>query len=123
MRTQTVLGNWARDSRSSQYDTEIDREIERIEDDIRHGDENLLRKGCGDIRGGLVRLVELQKPGSPTVRPRASVIVHLTHQRGRRDLLPKEAGRSMAAWSGGCGPIESLQLQPSGAPGRFGLSE
>ena len=59
-RADTVLGNWARDPRPSEYDAEIDREMEWIKDVIRTGDESLLREVCGDIRGGLKRLVELQ---------------------------------------------------------------
>ena len=58
-RARTVLGNWARDPRPSEYDAEIDREIEWIKDVIRSGDDRLLREVCGDIRGGLERLVEL----------------------------------------------------------------
>ena len=60
LRARTVLGNWARDPRPSEYDAEIDREIEWIKDVIRHGDDSLLQEVCGDIRGGLVRLVELK---------------------------------------------------------------
>ncbi len=56
----TVLGNWARDPRPSERDAETDREIERIEDVLRSGDAGLIREVCGDIRGGLVRLVELR---------------------------------------------------------------
>ena len=59
-RAGTVLGNWARDPRPSEYDAEIEREIEWIKDVIRSGDESLLREVCGDIRGGLERLVGLQ---------------------------------------------------------------
>jgi hypothetical protein len=59
-RAETVLANWARDPRPSEYDAEIDREIERIEQVIRQGDKNLIREVCGDIRSGLVRLVALQ---------------------------------------------------------------
>ena len=59
-RADTVLGNWARDPRPPEYDAEIDREIERIEDVLRSGDVSLIREVCGDIRGGLVRLVELR---------------------------------------------------------------
>ena len=59
-RARTVLGNWARDPRPSEYDAEIDREIERIKGVIRHGDDSLLEEVCGDIQGGLVRLVELK---------------------------------------------------------------
>ena len=59
-RADTVLGNWARGLRSSDYDPEIDREIEWIKDVLRSGDERLIREVCGDIRGGLVRLAELQ---------------------------------------------------------------
>ena len=59
-RADTVLGNWARGLRSSDYDPEIDREIEWIKDVLRSGDERLVREVCGDIRGGLVRLAELQ---------------------------------------------------------------
>ena len=55
-----MLGNWARDPRPSEYDAEIGREIEWIKDVIRHGDDSLLQEVCGDIRGGLVRLVELK---------------------------------------------------------------
>ena len=60
IRAETVLGNWARDLRPSEYDPEIGREIERIEDVLRSGDVRLIREVCGDIRGGLVRLVELR---------------------------------------------------------------
>ena len=59
-RADTVLGNWARGLRSSDYDAEIDREIEWIKDVLRSGDERLIRETCGNIRGGLVRLAELQ---------------------------------------------------------------
>ena len=59
-RAETVLGNWAKDPRPSEYDAEIDREIEWIEHVIRQGDDHLLREVCGDIRGGLVWLVELR---------------------------------------------------------------
>ena len=59
-RADTVLGNWTRDPRPSDYDTEIDREIEWIKDVLRSGDESLIRETCGNIRGGLVRLAELQ---------------------------------------------------------------
>ena len=55
-RADTVLGNWARDPRPSEYD----REIERIEHVLRSGDVRLIREVCGDIRGGLVRLAELR---------------------------------------------------------------
>ena len=60
-RAETVLGNWARDPRRSEYDSEIDREIAWIEDVLRSGDVRLIREVCGDIRGGLVRLAELRK--------------------------------------------------------------
>ena len=66
-----MLGNWARDPRPSEYDAEIDREIEWIEGVIRSEDASLIREVCGDIRGGLVRLVELRSQGSPAVRPEA----------------------------------------------------
>ena len=56
----TVLGNWARDLRPSKYDAEIGRKIEWTEDVLRSGDAGLIREVCGDIRGGLVRLVELR---------------------------------------------------------------
>jgi len=59
-RADTVLGNWARDPRPSDYTVEIGRQIEWIEDILRSGDKNLIREVCGDIRGGLVRLVELR---------------------------------------------------------------
>ena len=59
-RADTVLGNWARDPRPSDYDAEIDREMEWIKDVLRSGDKSLIREVCGDIRGGLVRLAELQ---------------------------------------------------------------
>ncbi len=59
-RADTVLGNWARDPRPSDYKTEIGREIEWIEDVLRSGDASLIREVCGDVRGGLVRLVELR---------------------------------------------------------------
>ena len=55
-RARTVLGNWARDPRPSEYDAEI----EGIEGVLRSGDVRLIREVCGDIRGGLVRLVELR---------------------------------------------------------------
>ncbi len=59
-RADTVLGNWARDPRPSEYDAETDREIEWIEDVLRSGNASLIREVCGDIRGGLVRLAELR---------------------------------------------------------------
>ena len=59
-RADPVLGNWARDPRPSEYGAEIDREIEWIKDVIRSRDERLVREVCGDLQGGLVRLVELQ---------------------------------------------------------------
>ena len=59
-RADTVLGNWARDPRPSEGDQEIDREIEWIKEVIRSGDVRLIREVCGDIRGGLERLVELR---------------------------------------------------------------
>ncbi len=59
-RADTVLGNWARDPRPSTHAAEIDREIEWIKDVLRSRDERLIREVCGDIRGGLVRLAELQ---------------------------------------------------------------
>ena len=59
-RADTVLGNWARDPRPSEYDTEIAQEIEWIEGVLRSGDVRLIREVCGDIRGGLVRLAELR---------------------------------------------------------------
>ena len=59
-RADTVLGNWARDLRPTEYGAEIGREIEWIEDVLRSGDEKLIREVCGDIRSGLVRLVELR---------------------------------------------------------------
>ena len=59
-RADTVLGNWARDPRPSDYSAEIGREIEWIEHVLRSGDVSLIREVCGDIRGGLVQLVELR---------------------------------------------------------------
>ena len=59
-RAETVLGNWARDPRPSDYDAEIGREIEWIEHVLRSGDASLIREVCDNIRGGLVRLVELR---------------------------------------------------------------
>ncbi len=59
-RADTVLGNWARGPRPSRHDTEIAREIERLEHVLRSGDVRLIREVCGDIRAGLVRLVELR---------------------------------------------------------------
>ena len=59
-RAETVLGNWARDPRPSEYGAGIAREIEWIEDVLRSGDASLIREVCGDIRGGLVRLAELR---------------------------------------------------------------
>ena len=59
-RADTVLGNWARDLRPTEHDAEIGREIEWIEDVLRSGDKNLIREVCGDVRSGLVRLVELR---------------------------------------------------------------
>ena len=59
-RANTVLGNWARDPRPSDYDARIEREIEWIKEVIRSGNVRLIREVCGDIRGGLARLVELQ---------------------------------------------------------------
>ncbi len=59
-RADTVLGNWTRDPRPSKYDTEIGRKIERLEHVLRSGDASLIREVCGDVRGSLVRLVELR---------------------------------------------------------------
>ena len=59
-RADPVLGNWARDPRPSEYGAEIGREIEWIKEVIRSRDERLVREVCGDLQGGLVRLVELQ---------------------------------------------------------------
>ena len=60
IRAETVLGNRARDLRPPEYDAEIGRAIEWIEDVLRSGDADLIREVCGDIRGGLVRLAELR---------------------------------------------------------------
>ncbi len=59
-RADTVLGNWVRDPRPSEHYGEIEREIEWIKHVLRSRDKNLIREVCGDIRGGLVRLAELQ---------------------------------------------------------------
>ena len=59
-RADTVLGNWARHPRPSERYREIEREIEWIKDVIRSRDKNLIQEVCGDIRGGLERLAELQ---------------------------------------------------------------
>ena len=60
IRAQTVLGNWARDPRPSEYDAEVSLEIARIKQVILKGDLRLLREVCGDIQGGLRRMVELE---------------------------------------------------------------
>ena len=59
-RAETVLGNWARDPRPADYDAQIGQEIEWLEDVLRSGDNSLIRQVCGDVRSGLVRLVELR---------------------------------------------------------------
>ena len=58
---QTVLGNWARDPRPSEYDADVSLEIARIEQAILKGDVRLLKEVCGDIQGGLRRMVELKE--------------------------------------------------------------
>ena len=60
-RARTVLANWSRDPRPSEFDAEIGREIDRIKQAIRHADDRVLKEVCGDIQGGLRRLVELQE--------------------------------------------------------------
>ena len=64
-RTDTVLGNWARDLRPSEYDPEIGREIKWIEDVLRSADKSPVQEAYGDIRGGLVRLAELRNRARP----------------------------------------------------------
>ena len=64
-RADTVLGNWARGMRSSDYDPEIGREIEWIEDVLRSADKSPVQEAYGDIRGGLVRLAELRNRTRP----------------------------------------------------------
>ena len=59
-RARPVLRNWARSPRPSEHDAEIDREIEWIKDVIRSRDDRRVREVCGDLRGGLVRLAELE---------------------------------------------------------------
>ena len=60
-RAQTVLGNWARDPRPSEYDAEVSLEIARIKQVILKGDLRLLKEVCGDIQGGLRRMGELEE--------------------------------------------------------------
>ena len=57
-RARTVLANWTRDPRPSEFDAEVGREIARIEEAILKGDIRLLKEVCGDIQGGLRRMVE-----------------------------------------------------------------
>ena len=60
-RAGTVLDNWARDPRPSEFDAEVSLEIARIEQAILKGDVRLLKEVCGDIQGGLRRMVELKE--------------------------------------------------------------
>ena len=60
-RAGTTLDNWARDPRPSEFDVEVSLEIARIEQAIRQGDARLLKEVCGDIQGGLERIVELKE--------------------------------------------------------------
>ena len=57
----TVLANWARDPRPSEFDAEAGLEIARIEHAILKGDVRLLKEVCGDIQGGPRRVVELKE--------------------------------------------------------------
>ena len=57
----TVLANWARDPRPSEFDAEAGLEIARIEQAILTGDVRLLKEVCGDIQGGIRRVVELKE--------------------------------------------------------------
>ena len=60
-RARTVLANWSRDPRPSEFDAEISREIDRVKQAILKGDIRLLKEVCGDIQGGLRRMVELKE--------------------------------------------------------------
>ena len=60
-RAGTVLDNWARDPRPSEFNAEVSLEIARIEQAILKGDVRLLKEVCGDIQGGLRRTVELKE--------------------------------------------------------------
>ena len=60
-RARTVLGNWARDPRPSEYDAWLRREIDRIQHILLRGDAREIEEACGTIQGGLVRLAALRK--------------------------------------------------------------
>ena len=60
-RARTVLHNWTREPRPSEFDAEVSFEIARIEHAIRQGDVRLLKEVCGDIQGGLRRMIELKE--------------------------------------------------------------
>ena len=58
-RAETVLANWARDPHPSEFDHEIGREIDRIEQAIRDKDDRVLKE-YGDLQACLKRIVELK---------------------------------------------------------------
>ena len=60
-RAGTTLDNWARDPRPSEFGAEVSLEIATIEQAILKGDVRLLKEVCGDIQGGLRRMVELKE--------------------------------------------------------------
>ena len=60
-RARTVLGNWARDPRPSEFDAQVRHELDRIEHVLLRGDAREIEEVCGTIQGGLVRLSALRK--------------------------------------------------------------
>ena len=60
-RARTMLGNWVREPRPSEFDAEVSLEIARIEQAILSRDIRLLKEVCGDIQGGLRRIGALQE--------------------------------------------------------------
>ena len=60
-RAETVLTNWARDPRPSEFDAEISLEIDRIKQAVLKGNDLWIKEVCGDLQGALRRMVALEK--------------------------------------------------------------
>ena len=58
---ETVLANWARDPRPSEFDAEISLEIDRIKQAVLKGNDLWIKGVCGDLQGALRRMVALEK--------------------------------------------------------------
>ena len=99
-RAETVLANWARDPRPSEFDAEINLEIDRIKQAVLKGNDLWIKEVCGDLQGrtqanGGAREARSQTGGSGADAAHR----HMADGSARGRAIPMRSLRLVPYWS------------------------